>query len=199
MHCFSLFSLYFQFWRLFQKSLCTLLWQITNLDSLGPCPSQIAMFFSLGVKFIMKWKPTYIYGDMNFSDSQQVFANLFSWQKIKGSLIISWKFQGRTPQEIWITAIFPARSKVVSYDLLHHSCSTDRERSRFVLESQQLAFLCVLPCISDVGKAFSPRFSQLDAQWIELCIDVFIVVIGRMVAEILPFQSETIAKVGVYQ
>ena len=26
---FSLFSLYFQFWRLFQKSLCTLLWQIT--------------------------------------------------------------------------------------------------------------------------------------------------------------------------
>ena len=31
-----------------------------------------------------------------------------------------------------------------------HSCSTDRERSRFVLESRQLAFLHVLQCISDV-------------------------------------------------
>ena len=31
-----------------------------------------------------------------------------------------------------------------------HSCSTDRERLRFVLESRQLAFLHVLPCISDV-------------------------------------------------
>ena len=68
----------------------------------------------------MKWKPTYIYGDLNFSESKQVFANLFSWRKLEGSLIISWKFQGRTPQEIWITAIFPAWSKVVSYDVLHH-------------------------------------------------------------------------------
>ena len=33
----------------------------------------------------------------------------------------------------------------------------------------------------------------------DLCIDVFIVAIGRVVAEILPFQSETIAKVGVFQ
>ena len=80
-----------------------------------------------------------------------------------------------------------------------HSCSTDRERSRFVLESRQLAYLHVLPCISDVWRAFSPRFSRLDAQWIDLCIDVFIVAIGCVVAEILPFQSETIAKVGVYQ
>ena len=60
------------------------------------------------------------------------------------------------------------------------SCSTDRERSRFVLESRHLAFLRVLPCISDVWRAFSPRFSRLDAHWIELCIAVFIVVIGRM-------------------
>ena len=30
------------------------------------------------------------------------------------------------------------------------SCFTDRERLRFVLESRQLAFLRVLPCISDV-------------------------------------------------
>ena len=30
------------------------------------------------------------------------------------------------------------------------SCSTDRERSRFVLESRQLAYLHVLPCISEV-------------------------------------------------
>ena len=88
--------------------------------SSGACPSQIAILLSLGLKFLMKWKPTYIYGDLNFSDSQQVFANLFSWRKLEGSLIISWKFQGRTPQEIWITAIFPARSKVVSYDVLHH-------------------------------------------------------------------------------
>ena len=87
--------------------------------SSGVCPSQIAILFSLGLKFLMKWKPTYIYGDLNFSDSQQVFANLFSWQKLEGSLIISWKFQGRTPQQIWITAIFPAPSKVVSYDVLH--------------------------------------------------------------------------------
>ena len=91
--------------------------------SSGACPSQIAILFSLGLKFLMKWKPTYIYGDLNFSDSQQVFANLFSWRKLEGSLIISWKFQGRTPQEIWITAIFPARSKVVSYDVLHHRAS----------------------------------------------------------------------------
>ena len=89
--------------------------------SSGACPSQIAILLSLGLKFLMKWKPTYIYGDLNFSDSQQVFANLFSWRKLEGSLIISWKFQGRTPQEIWITAIFPARSKVVSYDVLHHT------------------------------------------------------------------------------
>ena len=41
--------------------------------------------------------------------------------------------------------------------------------------------------------------APLDAQWIDLCIDVFIVAIGRVVAEILPFQSETIAKVGVFQ
>ena len=34
---------------------------------------------------------------------------------------------------------------------------------------------------------FSPRFSRLDAQWIDLCIDVFIVAIGLVVAEILPF------------
>ena len=88
--------------------------------SSGACPSQIAILFSLWLKFLMKWKPTYIYGDLNFSDSQQVFANPFSWRKLEGSLIIFWKFQGRTPQEIWITAIFPARSKVVSYDVLHH-------------------------------------------------------------------------------
>ena len=75
--------------------------------SSGACPSQIAILFSLGLKFLKKWKPTYIYGDLNFSDSQQVFANLFSWRKLEGSLIISWKFQGRTPQEIWITSIFP--------------------------------------------------------------------------------------------
>ena len=49
------------------------------------------------------------------------FANLFSWRKLEGSLIISWKFQGRTPQGIWITAIFPAWSRLVSYDVLHHS------------------------------------------------------------------------------
>ena len=88
--------------------------------SSGAYPSQRAILLSLGLKFLMKWKLTYIYGDLNFSDSQQVFANLFSWQKLEGSLIISWKFQGRTLQEIWITAIFPARSKVVSYDALHH-------------------------------------------------------------------------------
>ena len=89
--------------------------------SSGACSSQIAILLSLGLKFLMKWKPTYIYGDLNFSESKQVFANLFSWRKLEGSLIISWKFQGRTPQEIWITAIFPARSKVVSYDVLHHT------------------------------------------------------------------------------
>ena len=48
------------------------------------------------------------------------------------------------------------------------SCSTARERSRFVLERRQLAFLRVLPCISDVWRAFSPRFSRFDAQWIDL-------------------------------
>ena len=48
-------------------------------------------------------------------------------------------------------------------------------------------------------KRFSPRFSRLDAQCIDLCTDVFIVAIGLVVAEILPFQWETIAKVGVYQ
>ena len=88
--------------------------------STGACSSQIAILLSLGLKFLMKWKPTYFYGDLNFSESKQVFANLFSWRKLEGSLIISWKFQGRTPQEIWITAIFPAWSKVVSYDVLHH-------------------------------------------------------------------------------
>ena len=41
--------------------------------SSGACPSQIAILLSLGLKFLMKWKPTYIYGDLNFSDSQQVW------------------------------------------------------------------------------------------------------------------------------
>ena len=100
--------------------------------SSGACPSQIAILFSLGLKFLMKWKPTYIYGELNFSDSQQVFANLFSWWKLEGSLIISWKFQGRTPEEIWITAIFPARSKVVSYDVLHHNCSFSVSLPRYI-------------------------------------------------------------------
>ena len=86
----------------------------------GDCPLQIAVPLSLGLKILMKWKPTYIYGDLNFSDSQQVFANLHSWRKVEDSLIISWKFQDRTPQEIWTTAIFPARSRLVSYDVLHH-------------------------------------------------------------------------------
>ena len=108
--------------------------------SSGACPSQIAILFSLGLKFLMKWKPTYIYGDLNFSDSQQVFANLFSWQKLEGSLIISWKFQGRTPQEIWITAIFPARSKVVSYDVLHHTST-----SRFTHCDTERIFWLVVP------------------------------------------------------
>ena len=65
----------------FQKSLCTLLWQITVFWRLS---SQIAILLSLGLKFLRKWKPTYIYGDLNFSDSQQVFANLFSWRKLEG-------------------------------------------------------------------------------------------------------------------
>ena len=128
-HCFSLFSLYFQFWRLFQKSLCTM---CGKSPSSGACPSQIAILLSLGLEFLMKWKPTYIYGDLNFSDSRQVFANLFSWRKLEGSLIISWKFQGRTPQEIWITAIFPARNKVVSYNVLHHTALQHAEGRRDV-------------------------------------------------------------------
>ena len=124
--------------------------------SSGACSSQIAILLSLGLKFLMKWKPTYIYGDLNFSESKQVFANLFSWRKLEGSLIISWKFQGRTPQEIWITAIFPARSKVVSYDVLHHMrcwgrrfaevvprpgishCTLDRTKNCLTIELQKL-------------------------------------------------------------
>ena len=83
----------------------------------------------------MQWKPTYIYGDLNFSESKQVFANLFSWRKLEGSLIISWKFQGRTPQEIWITAIFPARSKVVSYDVLHQESGANQGENPGIGES----------------------------------------------------------------
>ena len=95
--------------------------------SFGACPSQIAILLSLWLKFLMKWKPTYIYGGLNFSDSQQVFANLFSWRKLEGSLIVSWKFQGRTPQEIWITAVFPARSLLISYDAVHHAVQSSCE------------------------------------------------------------------------
>ena len=117
--------------------------------SSGACPSQIAILFSLGLKFLMKWKPTYIYGDLNFSDSQQVFANLFSWQKLEGSLIISWKFQGRTPQQIWITAIFPARSKVVSYDVLHHTtCTVFPVFAMFAMTT--MADSCTLTPVSQV-------------------------------------------------
>ena len=72
------------------------------------------------VQRIAKWTLTYNYGDLNFSGSQQVFANLFSWRKLEHSLIISWKFQDRTSQEIWITATFPAWSRLVSHDVLHH-------------------------------------------------------------------------------
>ena len=79
----------------------------------------------------MKWKPTYKYGDQNFSDPQQVFANLFSWQKLEGSLNIYWKFHDRTPREIGITAIIPARSRLVSYEILHRTVSAvDCECSR---------------------------------------------------------------------
>ena len=54
----------------------------------GDCPPQIAIPLSWGLKILMKWNPTLIYGDLNFSDFQQVFANLFSWRKLEGSLII---------------------------------------------------------------------------------------------------------------
>ena len=114
--------------------------------SSGACPSQIAILLSLGLKFLMKWKPTYIYGDLNFSDSQQVFANLFSWRKLEGSLIISWKFQGHTPQEIWITAFFPARSKVVSYDVLHHTLVQRWHLVDTLRASVQSRSLLTVPC-----------------------------------------------------
>ena len=85
-------------------------------------------------------------------------------------------------------------------------CLSTRERTSFVAVPQtengrvlswradnlpSFAFCHVSQTFEEL---FQPRFSRLDAQWIELCIDVFIVVIGRMVAEILSFQSETIAK-----
>ena len=60
-------------------------------------------------------------------------------------------------------------------------------------------FLHVSPCISDVRTAFSPRVSRLDAQWIDLWVDVFIKAIRLVVAEVLSFQSKTNAKVGAYQ
>ena len=126
--------------------------------SSGACPSQIAILLSLGLKFLIKWKPTYIYGDLNFSDSQQVFANLFSWRKLEGSLIISWKFQGRTSQEIWITAIFPARSKVVSYDVLHHT-------TIHVL----LDILCVVLYIGDWGSKMYRLEKSSGLSWQKVC------------------------------
>ena len=61
--------------------------------SSGDCPPQIATPLSLGLTILMKWKPTYIYGDLNFSDSQQVFANLFSWRKLEGLQIIPENFK----------------------------------------------------------------------------------------------------------
>ena len=70
------------------------------------CPPQRALPLSLGLKHLTKWKPTYIYGDFNFSDSQQVFAHLFSCRKLEGSLIISWKFQDRTHRESWIPQLY---------------------------------------------------------------------------------------------
>ena len=119
--------------------------------SSGACPSQIAILLSLGLKFLMKWKPTYIYGDLNFSDSQQVFANLFSWRKLEGSLIISWKFQGRTPQEIWITAIFPAQSKVVSYDVLHHTTLAKKiETTAHTWRRRVISRACTRLCLACV-------------------------------------------------
>ena len=52
------------------------------------------------------------------------------------------------------------------------SCSTGCERARFVLESRQLALLHVLPCISNVWRAFSPRFSLQCIQFFfpKLCL-----------------------------
>ena len=47
------------------------------------CPPQIAIPLSWGLKTLLKRNPIFIYGDLNFSDFQQVFANLFSWRKLK--------------------------------------------------------------------------------------------------------------------
>ena len=52
--------------------------------SSGDCPPQIAIALFLRLKILMKWKTTYIYGDLNFSDSQQVFAKLNSWRELEG-------------------------------------------------------------------------------------------------------------------
>ena len=118
-HCFSLFSLYFQFWRLFQKSLSTLLWQITVFWRLSTTNSNTLF---PGAENFHEVKTDLHLRRSEFLRLPAGFPNLFSWQKLEGLLIISWNFQDRTPQEIWITAIFPAQSRLVSYDVLHHTC-----------------------------------------------------------------------------
>ena len=52
--------------------------------SSGACPSQIAILFSLWLKFLMKWKPTYIYGDLNFSGLPAGFRKPFQLAETRG-------------------------------------------------------------------------------------------------------------------
>ena len=81
------------------------------------------------------------------------------------------------------------RTPLISND--HH------ESFRIYLSSSHVQKIKFVP---DSRQPFeNGRIFNLAVGLIDLCIDVFIVTIGCVVAEILPFQSETIAKVGVYQ
>ena len=132
----------------------------------------------------MKWNPTNIYNDLNFSDFQQVFANLFNWRKLEGSQIISWTFQDRTPQEIWITAIFPARSRLFSYaGTLHTVASSNPAEAALSLQKSSafhpkrlppfsifflfLSLLCLTSFLLAHEKRFKRRLGN-QTSWIYL-------------------------------
>ena len=116
MHYFLLFSLYFR--RLFQKSLCTLLWQITIFWRLSITNTNTLI---LGAEISHEVKTDLHLRRPEFLRLPASFRKPFQLTETRGFADHFLKISRSYSSGNLITAIFPVRSKVVSYDVLHDS------------------------------------------------------------------------------
>ena len=115
-HYFLLFSLYFR--RLFQKSLCTLLWQITVFWRLSITNTNTLI---LGAEISHEVKTDLHLRRPEFLRLPASFRKPFQLTETRGFADHFLKISRSYSSGNLITAIFPVRSKVVSYDVLHDS------------------------------------------------------------------------------